>query len=64
MRFQSLFQLFPAPKANDWQHRERVFGNPDIPLDQAPQKTSLQKILKREILNGFRFRSGLGVILR
>ena len=62
--FQSLFHLFPAPKATDWQHRERVFGNPDLPLDQVPQKTSLQKILKREILNGFRFRSGLGVILR
>ncbi|MBR4673857.1 MAG: DUF5596 domain-containing protein [Victivallales bacterium] len=64
VRFQSLFQLFPAPKANDWQHRERVFGNPDLPLDQVPQKTSLQKILKREILNGFRFRSGLGLIPR
>ena len=64
VRFQSLFHLFPAPKANDWQHRERVFGNPELPLEQVPQKTSLQRILKREMLNGFRFRSGLGLIPR
>ena len=64
VRFQSLFRLFPAPAGNDWQHRERVFGNPELPLDQVPQKTSLQKILKREMLKGFRFRGGFGFIPR
>ena len=64
VRFQSLFRLFPAPGGNDYQHRERAFGDPKLPLDQVPQKTSLQRILKREMLNGFRFRTGYGIIMR
>lgn len=57
-RFQSLFHLYPAIKGNDWQIKERVFGNPELTMDQVPQKTSLQKIVRQRILNGPRFRSG------
>ncbi|MBP5639899.1 MAG: hypothetical protein J6X55_10500 [Victivallales bacterium] len=56
VRFQSLFHLHPRINANDWQIRERVFGNPDLPLDKVPQKTSLQRIVKEKILAGHRFR--------
>ena len=62
VRFQSLFNLFPSPGGNDWQTRERVFGNPDLPLDQVPLKTSLQRIIHDQTLVGHRFRSG-GMIL-
>ena len=58
VRFQSLFNLYPSPDGNDWQTRERVFGDPDLPLDKVPLKTSLQRIVHDQILNGHRFRSG------
>ena len=56
VKFQSLFHLYPKIGANAWQIRERVFGNPDLPLDQVPQKTSLQRIVREKILAGHRFR--------
>ena len=56
VRFQSLFHLYPKIGANAWQIRERVFGNPDLPLDQVPLKTSLQRIVHDKILAGHRFR--------
>ena len=58
VRFQSLFNLYPSPDGNAWQTRERVFGDPDLPLDKVPLKTSLQRIVHDQILNGHRFRSG------
>ena len=64
VRFQSLFNLYPSPDGNDWQTRERVFGDPDLPLDQVPLKTSLQRIVHDQILNGHRFRSGSMILPR
>jgi len=58
VRFQSLFNLYPSPDGNAWQTRERVFGNPDLPLDKVPLKTSLQRIVHDQMLNGHRFREG------
>ncbi len=63
LRFQSLFQLFPCVNGNDRQTRERVFGDPALPLDQVPQRTSLQRNTKKAILEGHRFRGSGGVIL-
>ena len=56
VRFQSLFHLYPVAGADAWQIRERVFGNPDLPMDKVPQKTSLQRIVHDKILAGHRFR--------
>ena len=58
VRFQSLFHLYPSPDGNDWQTRERVFGDPDLPLDKVPLKTSLQRLIHDKTLEGHRFRSG------
>lgn len=57
-QFQSLFHIYPVPNGNDWQLKERVFGNPDLPMDAVPQRTSLQKIIREKIVGGYRFRSG------
>ena len=57
-QFQTLFNLYPAVNGNDWQIRERVFGNPDLPIEQVPQKTSLQRIVKQRIMDGHKYRSG------
>ncbi|MBP5672587.1 MAG: DUF5596 domain-containing protein [Victivallales bacterium] len=64
VRFQSLFHLYPSPGSNDWQTRERVFGDPDLPLDKVPQKTSLQRLIHDKILEGHRFRSGNMILSR
>ena len=58
VRFQSLFNLYPSLDGNDWQTRERVFGNPDLPMESVPLKTSLQRIVHDQILKGHRFREG------
>ncbi len=64
VQFQRNFTLFPQSDGTEWQTRERVFGDPDLPLDKVPQRTSLQRIVKQQILAGHRFRSGSGIILR
>ena len=62
--FQSLFHLYPFPKANSWQTRQRVFGDPDLPLEMVPQKTTLQKIVKKHLLEGKFWHSGGAFLLR
>lgn len=62
LRFQSLFHLYPAVGGNSWQIRQRVFGNPDTPLDEVPQVTSLQKIVKQHLQSGRHWRSGSVII--
>lgn len=64
LRFQSLFFKYPATDGSNWQIRQRVFGNPDLSMDQVPQKTSLQIKTKQRILNGPNFRNGRGIIPR
>ena len=61
--FQSLFHLFPAPKAKGWQTRQRVFLDPDVELSKAPQKTTLQKIVKEHLLRGRFWHSGGAFLL-
>ncbi|MDD3695171.1 MAG: acyltransferase domain-containing protein [Lentisphaeria bacterium] len=61
--FQSLFHLFPKAGANDWQTRERVFANPELPLNQVPQASSLQKIVKQHMLAGGFWHSGGAFLL-
>lgn len=58
VRFQSLFHRYPMVNGNSWQIRQRVFGNPDLPLDNVPQQTSLQKIVKKHLQDGRQWRSG------
>lgn len=62
-RFQRNFRLFPHPEGTEWQTRERVFGDPDLPLDKVPQRTSLQRIVKTQMLAGHRFRTGSAISL-
>lgn len=53
--------LLPAPKADDYQTFERVFGGP-VKIEQAPQETSLQRAVIAHVKAGGHWRSGLGVI--
>ena len=62
-RFQRNFRLFPHPDGTEWQTRERVFGDPDLPLDKVPQRTSMQRLVKAKILAGHRFRTGSAISL-
>ncbi|MBQ6472096.1 MAG: hypothetical protein IJJ33_08945 [Victivallales bacterium] len=64
LRFQSLFLLMPAIQGNDWQLRERVFGDPDLPLEKVPRKTTLQRAVYAKLAAGARLRNGAGVIPR
>jgi hypothetical protein len=64
VRFQSLFELFPAIQGDDRQLRERVFGDPDLPLDKMPLQTSLQRIVHEKLREGRLIRKGAGVIPR
>ncbi len=62
--FQRLFHLYPYPKANGWQTRQRVFGDPELPLEKAPQKTTLQKLVKQHLLEGKFWHSGGAFLLK
>ena len=61
--FQTLFHLHPIPEANGWQTLERVFGDPDIEISQAPQKTTLQRIVKDHLMRGRFWHSGGAFLL-
>ena len=63
VRFQKNFTLFPHSEGTAWQTRERVFGDPDLPLDDVPQRTSLQRTVKAAMLSGHRFRAGSAISL-
>ena len=63
MQFQTLFRLFPALGGNDWQIRERVFGDPMLALDAVPQRSSLQRAVLTHIRAGKAWRSGCAVII-
>ena len=47
----------------DEEFKEWVYGRVDIPNEELPEKTSLQKNVKRFLLNGGAFRSALGVLV-
>lgn len=64
LRFQTLFE--DAPKADgksDRQHRERIFGDPDIPIEKAPRNTSLQRNFIACLEKGIEFCYGQGIIM-
>lgn len=66
-RFLKEMYLFPIPKANASQHFERVFGKqyenlPPERIDEAPQTTSLQRVLVQHVKAGGRWRGGGGVL--
>lgn len=63
VRFQTLFHRYPMVNGSSWQIRERVFGDPELPLDKVPQKTSLQKIVKKHLQEGRQWRSGCVITL-
>lgn len=56
--FQRFFRLYPLPEGTGWQIRQRVFGDPDLPLDQVPQQTRLQKLVKEHLQAGSFWHSG------
>lgn len=61
--FQSLFHLYPIAEASGWQTMQRVFGDPDIEISKAPQKTTLQKIVKEHLMKGRFWHSGGAFLL-
>lgn len=63
LRFQALFEDVPLTSGvTDRQHRERIFGDPDISLDQAPRDTSLQRNFIACLEKGIPFGTGQGFI--
>lgn len=61
LTFQSFFEISPLPEANEdvalW-----VFKNPDLPVQQYPENTSLQRKLKQFLLQGGLFRDAKGIL--
>lgn len=61
LRFQEMFELEPAGiPGNDvllW-----VFKNPKLPREEYPENTSLQRNIKRFLLNGGKFLEGIGYL--
>ncbi len=67
VRFLREMHLLPVAGANATQHYQRGFGIrfehlPPERIDEAPQNTSLQKILVRHVKAGGRWRMGGGVL--
>lgn len=62
VRFQSLFDIYSLD-ASSRQAEERVFGRVEEKPDRYPERTSLQKALKRYLLEGGRVGSGYGAVL-
>lgn len=52
IKFQELFQLFPAKNTTGKQTKERVFQKEDIAIEDAPENTSLQRIVKKHLMDG------------
>ncbi|MAE60541.1 MAG: hypothetical protein CMJ49_04190 [Planctomycetaceae bacterium] len=65
-RFLQEFYVLPTPNANDAQTFERVFGHDFTVdrLDDAPQHTSLQRVIASHLKRGGNWRDAVGVILR
>lgn len=63
LRFQRLFRLVPMQGADDHQHLERVFVKPVKRIEDAPQESSLQQAMVRQITAGGGFRLTGGLIL-
>ena len=61
LTFQSFFEIQPLPNANEdvllW-----VFKNPELPPEQYPQDTSLQRKLKKYLLEGGTFLDAKGIL--
>jgi hypothetical protein len=64
VRFLNRFRLLPAPNADHRQTYERVFGDPNISIEQAPAKTQLQKAIHAHVRAGGAWRNAGGIILR
>jgi len=61
LEFQRSFRITPQPGSGSclrW-----VFKNPDLPLEELPENTSLQRGLKAYLLSGGVFRDGMGALL-
>lgn len=62
VRFLREWYLFPLPQADSRQTFARVFGDEFVGLDQAPQRTALQRAIVHSARQGTRWRSAGGVI--
>lgn len=58
--FQSLFDL--EPDGDEGEFKLWVYGREDIPNEDLPESTTLQRNLKKFLLAGSRFRSGKGTL--
>lgn len=64
VRFSHLFFSLPVQNASDKQLYERVFNNQTEPLDALPADNSMRRAVIAHMLDGKRWRTGSGVILR
>jgi hypothetical protein len=61
LKFQEMFDMSPETNPGNgvllW-----VFKNPKLPLEEMPENTSLQRKLKRFLLDGGQFLEGRGFL--
>lgn len=62
MRFQKRFQITPE-KEQTREFLVWIYKNRDIPYEQLPENTHLQRILKQYLLDGGIFLEGRGILL-
>lgn len=62
LAFQRSFAVTPLEKPNQ-EFRKWVFKTPDLPMEQYPEHTSLQRALKRVLLNGGTLVDGKGYLV-
>lgn len=60
IRFQRRFQLAYTPAVNNRPTLEFVFRTPDRPLDELPQRTTLERAIVRHIRDGRHWHGGVG----
>ena len=62
VKFINRFHLMTMRKSSDAQTFERVFGGPIDDINQAPQDTSLRKIIVQHVKAGGKWKKGAGYI--
>lgn len=63
VQFLREYYLHPVPNSDDQQTFDRIFGKKFDDLNDAPQNTSLQRVIVKHLKTGGHWRSGGGVLL-
>ncbi len=64
LRFMDDFEIISSSEQDEFHNGWRVFGkDSDLPLEQLPEKTSLQRAYKKWLLDGNKAGDGYGIIV-